>query len=261
MKLFDTHAHIGLIHEDQMEQLLIIQRAKRKAVAHIVSICNSLIDFEIVYNNLKTADGVYHAVGVSPSEVVNPGYNWEQKLTEFSKLDRIVAIGEIGLDYYRNYGDKNSQVELFIKQLDMARSLKFPVIVHNREAGKDLLDILKTRLGDEGGIFHCYSEDWNFAQQALDLPMYFSFAGNITYKNVRHLHETIYNLPLDRILIESESPFMVPSAYKGKRNKPAYLEETAMAVANIKGLDLEETADALYKNSLRAFRLTETEEE
>ncbi|MDA3822185.1 MAG: TatD family hydrolase, partial [Bacteroidales bacterium] len=125
----------------------------------------------------------------------------------------------------------------------------------NREAGKDLLDILQTRLGEEGGIFHCYSEDWKFAQQALDLPIFFSFAGNITYKNVRHLHETIYNLPLDKILIESESPFMVPSLYKGKRNKPAYLEETAKAVASIKGLDFEETADVLYQNSLRAFHL------
>lgn len=255
MKLFDTHAHIGLIHEDQMEQLLIIQRAKRKSVTHIVSICNSLIDFETVYENLKTANGVYHAVGVSPSEVVNPGHNWEQRLITYSAYERVIAIGETGLDYYRNYGDKNSQVELFIKQLDIARSLKLPVIIHNREAGKDILDILSTRLGEQGGIFHCYSEDWKFAQQALDLPMYFSFAGNITYKNVRHLHETIYNLPLERILIESESPFMVPSLYKGKRNKPAYLEETAKSVAEIKGLDVEETAAALYQNSLRAFHL------
>lgn len=255
MKLFDTHAHIGLIHEDQMEQLLIIQLAKRKSVVHIVSICNSLHDFEVVYENLRTATGVYHAVGVSPSEVTNPGIDWENKLHNFAKLERIVAIGEIGLDYYRNYGDKNSQVELFIRQLDIARSLKFPVIIHNREAGRDILDILKSRLGDEGGIFHCYSEDWLFAMEALELPMYFSFAGNITYKSVRHLHETIANLPLDRILIESESPFMVPSNYKGKRNKPAYLVETAQAVADIKGLSLEETAEALYENSLRAFKL------
>jgi TatD DNase family protein len=256
MKLFDTHAHIGLIHEDQMEQLLIIQLAKRKSVVHIVSICNSLHDFEEVYNNLKTAGGVYHAVGVSPSEVTNPGMNWEHKVQTFSKLERVVAIGEIGLDYYRNFGDKNSQVELFIRQLDIARSLKLPVIIHNREAGRDILDILKSRLGEEGGIFHCYSEDWLFAMEALDLPMFFSFAGNITYKNVRHLHETIAKLPLERILIESESPFMVPAAYKGKRNKPAYLVETAQAVADIKGLTLEETAKALYENSLRAFHLS-----
>ena len=257
MKLFDTHAHIGLIHEDQMEQLLIVQLAKRKSVKHILSICNSLHDFEVVYNNLKTASGVYHAVGVSPSEVTNPGLNWEQRLINFTKLERVVAVGEIGLDYYRNYGDKNSQVELFIRQLDIARSLKLPVVIHNREAGRDILDILKSRIGDDGGIFHCYSEDWHFALEALDLPMFFSFAGNITYRNVRHLHDTIANLPLDRILIESESPFMVPAAYKGKRNKPAYLVETAQAVADIKGLTLEETAEALYANSLRAFHLPE----
>ncbi|MFA5468363.1 MAG: TatD family hydrolase [Sphaerochaetaceae bacterium] len=257
MKLFDTHAHIGLIHEDQMEQLLIVQLAKRKSVKHILSICNSLHDFEQVYKNLKTASGVYHAVGVSPSEVTNPGLNWEQKLINFSKLERVVALGEIGLDYYRNYGDKNSQVELFIRQLDIARSLKLPVVIHNREAGRDILDILKSRLGEEGGIFHCYSEDWLYAMEALDLPMFFSFAGNITYRNVRHLHETIVNLPLERILIESESPFMVPSAYKGKRNKPAYLVETAQAVADLKGLTLEETAEALYANSIKAFHLSE----
>ncbi|MGI6466173.1 MAG: TatD family hydrolase [Sphaerochaetaceae bacterium] len=259
MKLFDTHAHIGLIHEDQMEQLLIIQLAKRKSVVHIVSICNSLHDFEEVYENLKTASGVYHAVGVSPSEVKNPGLNWENRLQNFAKLDRVVAIGEIGLDYYRNFGDKNSQVELFIRQLDIARSLDYPVIIHNREAGRDILDILKSRLGEKGGVFHCYSENWEFAKEALDLPMYFSFAGNITYKNVRDLHDTIVNLPLDRILIESESPFMVPSAYKGKRNKPAYLVETAKAVAELKNLSLEETAEALFENSLRAFYLTENE--
>ncbi len=257
MQLFDTHAHIGLIHEDQMEQLLIIQLAKRKSVSHIVSICNSLLDFEHLYENLKTASNVYHAVGVSPSEVKNPGHNWEHKIQIYAKLDRVIAIGETGLDYYRNYGDKNSQVELFIRQLDIARSLQLPVIIHNREAGRDILDILKSRLSDKGGIFHCYSEDAQFASEALDLPVYFSFAGNITYRNVKHLMDTIAKLPLDRILIESESPFMVPMAYKGKRNKPAYLVETAKMIAEIRKMPLEETTEALYQNSLRAFHLPE----
>jgi TatD DNase family protein len=146
---------------------------------------------------------------------------------------------------------------LFINQLDIARTLQMPVVIHNREAGKDILDILRNRLSDAGGILHCYSEDWAYARQALELPLYFSFAGNITYKNVKHLHDTIANLPLDRILIESESPFMVPSAYKGKRNKPAYLVETAQAVADIRGISLEEASDALYRNSLCAFHLPE----
>lgn len=255
MHLFDTHAHIGLIHEDQIEQLLIIQQAKRKNVAHIVSICNSLMDFPRLYENLKTASSVYHAVGVSPSEVAHPGQDWEHKIVEYAKWERVIAIGETGLDYYRDYGDKGSQVELFIKQLDIARTLRLPVIIHNREAGRDILDILHNRLSDAGGILHCYSMDWPYAKMALDMPLYFSFAGNITYRNVKHLHDTIANLPDDRILIESESPFMVPAAYKGKRNKPAYLVETAQAIADIRGITLEEVTDFLYRNSLRAFHL------
>lgn len=257
MKLFDTHAHLGLIHEDQMEQLLVVQMAKHKNVEHIVSICNSLGDFEQVYNNLKTATGVYHAVGVSPSEVTNPGLDWEHKILTGAKLDRVVAVGEIGLDYYRMFGDKNRQIELFLRQLDIAKRLDLPVIIHNREAGRDVLDILKDKLPAAGGILHCYSEDWAFAREVLDLPLYFSFAGNITYKNVKNLHETVMRLPLDRILIESESPFMVPAAYKGKRNKPAYLIETAKAVAELQDIPLEDATQALYENSLRAFHLSE----
>lgn len=257
MKLFDTHAHLGLIHEDQMEQLLVVQMAKHKNVEHIVSICNSLGDFEQVYNNLKTATGVYHAVGVSPSEVTNPGLDWEHKIMTGAKLDRVVAVGEIGLDYYRMFGDKNRQIELFLRQLDIARRLELPVIIHNREAGRDILDILKDKLPPAGGILHCYSEDWTFAREALDMPLYFSFAGNITYKNVKNLHETVARLPLDRILIESEAPFMVPAIYKGKRNKPAYLIETAKAIAELQDLPLEDTTVALYQNSLRAFHLPE----
>lgn len=257
MDFFDTHAHIGLIHEDQIEQLLIIQQAKRAQVKHIVSICNSLGDFFQVYENLRTASDVYHAVGVSPSEVANPGIDWERKVLKGAKFDRVVAIGEIGLDYYRKFGDKKSQIELFIQQLDMAKKLDLPVIIHNRDAGSDIMDILSDRLSDRGGILHCYSEDLEYAKKAIDLNLYISFAGNVTYRNAKNLHETAANIPLDRILIETESPFMVPSRYKGKRNKPAYLSEVANAIADIRGEAIEDVAPALYENSLRVFGITE----
>jgi TatD DNase family protein len=257
MQFFDTHAHIGLIHEDQIEQLLIIQRAKRADVKHIVSICNSLSDFFEIYENLRTASDVYHAVGVSPSEVANPGLDWEEKVITAAGFDRVVAIGEIGLDYYRKFGDKKSQIELFIRQIDIANSLQKPIIIHNREAGEDILSILNDRPVEQGGIMHCYSEDWAYAKRALDLNMYISFAGNVTYRNAKNLHETAANLPLDRILIETESPFMVPSKYKGKRNKPAYLSEVAYAIAEIREQPIEEVAGALYANSLRIFGLPE----
>ncbi len=257
MEFFDTHAHIGLIHEDQIEQLLIVKQAQRAKVRHLVSICNSLADFDRVYSNLKTAKHVYHAVGVSPSEVTNPGQDWDLQITSKAKLPRVIAIGEIGLDYFRKFGNKKSQIELFIQQLDLARELELPVIIHNREAGSDVLSILRDRIPPKGGILHCYSEDWEYAKQALDLGLYISFAGNVTYRNARNLHETAVNMPLDRMLIESESPFMVPSAYQGKRNKPAYLSKVAEGIAELRNIPLEELAPVLYQNSFRAFSLPE----
>ncbi len=257
MRLFDTHCHIGLIHEDQLEQLLAVQYAKRVGVVNLVSICNSLADFEVIYNNLKSAKNVYHAVGVSPTESGNLLTDWESKIQNFLKLDRIVAIGETGLDYGKYSQFKATQVDMFLKHLEIARRSHLPVIIHNRDAGSDILDILRHNIPDEGAIFHCYSEDWEYAFKAMELPVYFSFAGNITYKNVRKLTDTVKNLPENRILIESEAPFMVPAKYSKRRNKPEYLPETAKAVAEIKGIALEDMAEILYQNSLKAFHLPE----
>ncbi|MEW5816769.1 MAG: TatD family hydrolase [Spirochaetota bacterium] len=255
MHFFDTHAHIGLINEDPIEQLIIVQEARQEGVDHIVSICNNLHDFFQVYENLSTATHVYHSIGVSPSEVANPGKDWLRKIEEGSRHERIIAIGEIGLDYYRKFGDKDSQIELFIKQLELADKLNFPVIIHNREAGEDVLEILEEKLPKKGGVLHCYSEDWEYAQRALSLNLYISFAGNVTYRNARNLHETAKRMPLNRMLIETESPFMVPSAYRGKRNKPAYLKASAEFIAYLREIPLEELAEILYNNSLNFFGL------
>jgi len=256
MKLFDSHAHIGLINEDPIEQLIIVQEARQASVGAIVSICNNLRDFFQIYENLGTASHVYHAIGVSPSEVTNPGKDWEVTIEEGTKMERVVAVGEIGLDYYRKFGNKDSQIELFIRQLELADKLDFPVIVHNRDAGQDVLEILKEKMPEKGAVLHCYSEDWTYAQAALELPIYISFAGNVTYRNARNLHETARNMPLDRMLIESESPFMVPSTYRGKRNRPSYLVETAKFIAELREQPLEEITEALYQNSLRFFGIS-----
>jgi TatD DNase family protein len=208
-----------------------------------------------VYANLKSAANVYHAVGVSPSEVQNPGKDWVQTIEQSVLRPRVVAVGEIGLDYYRKFGDKKSQIELFITQLDLATKLDMPVIIHNRDAGHDVLDILRDRLPPKGGVLHCYSEDAEYAKKALSLNLYFSFAGNLTYRNARNLHETIAVLPLDRILIESESPFMVPADYRGKRNMPKYLPLTARFLAEMLEIGDEELASVLWENSNRFFGL------
>ena len=255
MQFFDTHAHIGLIHDNPVQQLLVTQEAKQAGVTRIISICNSLIDFATVYDNLRAATNVYHAVGVSPSEVQNPGKDWLQTVEQSVRLPRVVAIGEIGLDYYHKFGDKNSQIELFITQLDLASKLNLPIIVHNRDAGHDVLDILRDRLPPKGAVLHCYSENAEFAKKAMDLNIQFSFAGNLTYRNARNLHETIDVLPLDRILIESESPFMVPAEHRGKRNMPKFLPMTANCLAMMFDMPIEEIATALWNNSNKFFGL------
>jgi len=258
MKFFDTHAHIGLIYDDPIEQLRVIQQAKQAGVARIISINNSLMDFPKVYNNLKAVSGIYHAVGVAPSEVTNPGSDWIATIEKNLELPRVVAVGETGLDYYKQFGDKRSQIELFITQLEIAQAHNLPVIIHNRDAGKDVYDVLTERLPDAGAILHCYSEDAEYAKKCLDKNIWFSFAGNLTYRNARNLHETVLNIPVDRILIETESPFMIPAEYRErKRTMPAYLPSTAKFLAEMLDMDLEELSVQLWKNSCKAFNLPE----
>jgi TatD DNase family protein len=258
MQFFDTHAHIGLIYNDPIEQLRVLQEARKANVTRIVSICNSLHDFGKVYNNLKSLPYVYHAVGVAPSEVVNPGKDWIQTIEASVKLPNVVAIGETGLDYFKKYGDKTSQIELFITQLELAEKYNLPVIIHNREAGKDVLDILRDRIPSAGAVLHCYSENAAYAKEAEELNLYFSFAGNVTYRNARNLHETALNVPIDRILIETESPFMIPAEHRlKKRTMPAYLPSTAHFLADLLDMDEEELAAQLWKNSCKFFQLPE----
>ncbi|HOV37324.1 MAG TPA: TatD family hydrolase [Spirochaetales bacterium] len=255
MHLFDSHAHIGLITEDQIEQLIIVQEARKESVEGIVSICNNLLDFFQVYENLKTASHVFFSIGVAPSEVANLPQDWTQTIENGTKLPRVVALGEIGLDYYRKFGNKDSQIELFIRQLELAERFNLPVIIHNREAGRDVLEILKEKLPHRGGVLHCYSEDWNYAKEALEQNLFISFAGNVTYRNARNLHETAKKMPLDRMLIESESPFMVPAVHRGKRNKPSYLHYTAEFIAELRNEELEYVTDVIFQNSLRFFNV------
>ncbi len=258
MQLFDTHAHIGLIYDSPIEQLRVIQQAKQAGVTRIVSINNSLHDFDTVYPSLKAIPGVYHAVGIAPSEVTNPGKDYISRIEENLKKPNVVAVGETGLDYYKQFGDKRSQIELFIQQLELAQKHGLPVIIHNREAGNDIYEILKERIPDSGAVFHCYSENAAFAKKCLDMNVYFSFAGNLTYRNARNLHETVLNIPLERILIETESPFMIPAEYRDKkRTMPAYLVSTAKFLAEMLDRDYGEVCDILWKNSCRFFRLPE----
>jgi TatD DNase family protein len=256
MRYFDTHAHIGLITEDPIDQMIIVREALQEGVQHLVTVSNNLVDFAQLYENLKAETNIYHSIGISPSSVEQPGDDWEARVVEGSRRERVVAIGEIGLDYYRKFGDRDSQVELFIRQLELAEKLSLPVIIHNRDAGSDVLEILRERLPKRGGILHCYSEDYEYAKKALDLNLWISFAGNVTYRNARNLQDTARKIPAERMLIESEAPFMVPAIHRGKRNKPSYINETAAFIAQLREAPAEDLSETLFGNSLKVFGLS-----
>ena len=256
MRLFDTHAHIGLIYDDKIERMLVVRTAYTKGVEAILSVTNNLVDFNNVYNDLKNEKSVYFAAGVSPLDVANAPSDWREKLESAAKLNKVIAIAETGLDWAKGMSTKEEQTRFFIHHIRLANKLGKTLIIHNRDAGKDIMRVLRETDVKTNMVFHCYSENLAFAESAADLPVYFSFAGNLTYRTVKDLHETVAALPANRILIESEAPFMVPSLYKGKRNKPQYLSETLKAVAYYQNKSEEEMAEILWENSLTAFNLS-----
>ncbi|CAI8016440.1 Uncharacterized metal-dependent hydrolase YabD [Geodia barretti] len=257
MQLFDTHAHLGLIHDDPIEQLLAVQEAKHAGVHAFVCISNNLIDFADTYEQLSQEPSIYYSAGISPSEVDRLPNGWEARLEELAGRERVVAIGETGLDYYRKYGDRDLQINLFVRQLEIAERVGLPVVIHNRDAGSDLLAVLRDKLPTRGGVLHCYSEGLDFAKRALELNLFISFAGNVTYRSARILQEVAAAIPLERLLIETETPFMVPASRRGERNRPAYLEETARFVADLRDLPADQFADAVFANSQRFFQVND----
>ncbi len=254
MGLFDTHCHLALLYNDPIDQIRVVDEAKRSNVIGIINVSTNLIDFFESYKNTKNLLNVYHTIGLSPSEVNNPGKDWELKIEEALSYPNVVGIGEIGLDYFHKYGERNTQIELFIRQIEIAGNFGLPVVIHNREAGQDMKSILKSKI-NSGGVMHCFSEDTEFAKQMIDLGLYISFAGNLTYRNAKNLHDVAKNLPLENILIETDSPFLTPHGFRGRRNQPAYLVETAKFLAELKEMDYEELSEILFQNSLKAFKI------
>lgn len=259
MRYFDTHAHLGLIVSDPIEQILVAERAKAVGVQAILSICNNLIDFFELHKTLSPLSNVYFSAGISPSEVTRIGKDWQQQLMKALACSKVIAIGETGLDYYRKYGDKKSQIELFIHQIELSNHVSKPLIVHNRESGQDVLEILQTHRPQRGAILHCYSENMSYAKKVLKSfdNILFSFAGNITFRTAKSLQEVATEIPNDRILVESESPFMTPSEHHNKRNTPAYISSTVRFLSELRGQDEEELSAILYQNAMDFFGLTE----
>ncbi|MBN2545639.1 MAG: TatD family hydrolase [Spirochaetes bacterium] len=254
MRMFDTHCHLALLYQDPIEQIRVIDDAKRSGVICLANISTNLLDFNSSYRNTKNILNIYHTVGLSPSEVNNPGKDWESKLEEALSMHGVVGVGEIGLDYFHKYGDRNAQIEFFIRQLEIASNMNLPVTIHNRQAGEDMKNILRTKIS-HGGIMHCFSEDIEFAKEMINLGLYISFAGNLTYRNAKNLHKVAKEVPIEYLLIETDSPFLTPHGFRGKRNQPAYMSDTLNFLAELREMKVEELAEILFQNSLKVFKI------
>jgi TatD DNase family protein len=253
--LIDTHTHMNAIQfaEDRDEA---IARAVEAGVTRIVNIgC----DRESIPTCLELADKydfVYAAIGWHPVDAIDMQPGDLEWIEELSKHEKVVAIGEIGLDYHWDKSPKDVQDRVFREQIRLARKLGMPIVIHDREAHADILKVLKEeRAAEVGGIMHCYSGSWETAKQCLDLNFYISFGGPVSFKNAKQPKEVLANVPLDRLLIETDAPYLTPHPFRGKRNETAYVRYVAEAAAEIRGMSLEELAQATSDNAVRLLGL------
>ena len=251
--LFDTHAHLNddRFCDDRDE---IIASLHSNGVG---AYCEIGFDMQSSENAAKLAqryDFVYAAVGTHPHDSKDMTEEDIPRLKQLLAMDKVVALGEIGLDYYYDNSDRAVQREWFARQLCVAKEVGMPVVIHSRDAMADTIDILKAH-GMGCGIIHCYSGSKESAKILLDMGYYISFAGPVTFKNAVTALEVIDYVPMDRLLIETDSPYLAPVPYRGKRNQPVYVAEVAKKVAEIKGLSFEEVADITFRNAKKAYRI------
>jgi len=201
-------------------------------------------------------DFISAAVGIHPHDAKTINAETYSLLRELAADNNVVAIGEIGLDFYRNLSSQEIQVQHFREQLWLAREVSLPVIIHDREAHQEVLKILQEeKTATMGGVIHCFSGDWEMAKACLDMGFYISIPGTITFKKSDAYHKLVRDLPLDRMLVETDCPFLAPYPFRGKRNEPAYVQYVAKAVAGIKGLGCEALAEITTQNAQKLFNL------
>jgi TatD DNase family protein len=251
--LVDSHCHIDF-EEYAGRMAGILDGMARNQVTHALCVCVNLIDFPRV---LALAEGhaqLFASVGVHPDQAgdVGPAVS---ELTERAQHPKIVAIGETGLDYYRQEGDLEWQRTRFRTHIRAARECDKPLIIHTRDAGEDTLRILREeRAGEGGGVMHCFTETLEFAQAAMDLNFYISFSGIVTFKNAHAIKEVAKAVPLERLLVETDSPYLAPVPHRGKTNEPGWVRHVAEEIARLRGISLDEVAKATTENFFRLFK-------
>lgn len=259
MFLVDSHCHLDSldyenIHKDVND---VLQKAKEMGVTHFLCPGVDMESFPAMYDMVKGIENVWAACAIHPENVNETNKNFDEALMkQYLNLPNVIALGETGLDYICTPETKNIQIPNFAKQVVIAKETQKPLIIHARGAGNDCIDILKSEGGrDAGGVMHCFCDDTEMARKALDLGFYISFSGIVTFKNATNVREACNYVPLDRMLVETDAPYLAPVPKRGKPNEPAYVSYTARAVAELKGVSYEELCNVTSKNFADCFKV------
>ena len=253
--IFDTHAHYD--DEDfDLDRDELLLGMKAAGVSHIVNIGARLESTKRSLELSKKYDFIYAAVGVHPSDTAELNEEAFAWLKEQCNKPKVVAVGEIGLDYYWDEPDRSIQIEWFARQIELAREVKLPLVIHSRDAAQDTIDIMKNEKASEvGGILHCFSYTKETAKIFLDMDFSFGIGGVVTFKNAKKLKEAVEYIPLDRIVIETDCPYLSPEPNRGKRNSSLNLPYVIKAIAEIKNLPEEEVMKKTYENAKKIYRI------
>lgn len=253
MGLIDSHSHLNdeKFDEDREEQ---IKKIRESGVSNFITAGYSVESSKKALEIAKKYDFIYTTAGVSPNDIPQTEEELWKQLAEIEKIveknkEKICAIGEIGLDYYWNTDNKELQKKAFIEQIKIANKYNLPIVIHTREAVMDTLQILKENKVTKTGVFHCCPQNRELIKEGLKLGFYISFAGPITFKNSKNAEEMINLVPNDRILIETDSPYLAPEPVRGTRNTPANVKYIAQKIADVKGLTLEEVEKITFENT------------
>jgi TatD DNase family protein len=251
--LIDTHCHLDFPEFDR-DRDEVIKRSKDQDVGCIINIGSSLAGSKKSLELASQYDFIYATVGIHPHDADGFEDKAGDELEKLARLDKVVAIGEIGLDYYKNYSRPENQTSLFLSLIKLAKKLGLPVVIHNRQAEVDTLGILKEAMPIKA-VVHCFSGDEFFLKECLDLGFFISFTCNITYKKANSLKNLVKATPLSRLMLETDAPFLPPEDFRGKRNEPIYLKYLAREIARIKEISVEEVTSTTTENAKRFFNL------
>ncbi|MBS3678633.1 TatD family hydrolase [Ornithinibacillus massiliensis] len=253
--LFDTHVHLNARQflEDRDE---VIKRAFDTGVTYMVVVGFDRETIPLAIEIAEQYDTIYAAVGWHPVDAIDMTDEDLTWIEELSQHPKVVAIGEMGLDYHWDKSPKDVQKEVFRKQIQLAKKVKMPIIIHNREATEDIITILQEENAKEiGGIMHCYNDSAEYVQTCLDMNFYISLGGPVTFKNAPMPKEVAAMVPIDRLLIETDAPFLAPHPNRGKRNEPAYVKLVAEKIAEIRQISLEELSEKTTENACSIFKI------